>query len=290
MAESDDTRTIDQQPAGRDEAPPRTSLVPDRRTIGRYRLSYEIASGGQASVYVGVTDGPGGFEKVVAVKVLHRHGADARQRHGARSLGPSPGDETRRCALIAETRDVTWSEGHGSRRRLDGGDEEQTRHGIAWLGASRRVHLRSSSIPDSERVAPDATLADVPRRARDRSIRAARRRQLWAPDRALDAPPITSSTSGLGGRGALRERRPTQRGRGCGRREPRSRDACGRAAGARVESPRPSRCVERQVWSARPGSASPVLRQRRWRCSVEHPRDVRATTRQRPRCPRPLPT
>ncbi len=66
-SEVDETRTL-----GRSDAP-RASLVPERRTIGRYRLSYEIASGGQAAVYVGVTDGPGGFEKVVAVKVLHRH-------------------------------------------------------------------------------------------------------------------------------------------------------------------------------------------------------------------------
>jgi hypothetical protein len=46
---------------------------PTRRTIGRYRLTHEIATGGQATVYLGVAEGPAGFEKVVAVKVLHPH-------------------------------------------------------------------------------------------------------------------------------------------------------------------------------------------------------------------------
>ena len=57
---------------------PMMTVRPTRRMIGRYRLSYELASGGQATVYVGVAEGPSGFEKVVAIKVLHgRHAKDA---------------------------------------------------------------------------------------------------------------------------------------------------------------------------------------------------------------------
>jgi len=37
---------------------PIAQVRPTRRRIGRYRLSYEIATGGQATVYVGVAEGP----------------------------------------------------------------------------------------------------------------------------------------------------------------------------------------------------------------------------------------
>lgn len=42
---------------------------PDR--IGRYELCAEIASGGMGRVYLGRVRGPGGFEKLVAVKTVH---------------------------------------------------------------------------------------------------------------------------------------------------------------------------------------------------------------------------
>jgi eukaryotic-like serine/threonine-protein kinase len=54
---------------------PRTSegklVVPAR--LGRYDLYGEIASGGVATVYLGRMIGKAGFERTVAVKVLHRH-------------------------------------------------------------------------------------------------------------------------------------------------------------------------------------------------------------------------
>ena len=40
---------------------------------GRYEALHRIASGGMASVYLGRTRGPGGFERLVALKVMHDH-------------------------------------------------------------------------------------------------------------------------------------------------------------------------------------------------------------------------
>ncbi|MDP3277836.1 MAG: protein kinase [Deltaproteobacteria bacterium] len=43
------------------------------RRVGRYLLLTEIASGGMASVHLGCTQGVGGFQRVVAVKLCHPH-------------------------------------------------------------------------------------------------------------------------------------------------------------------------------------------------------------------------
>ncbi len=48
-----------------EEAPP--------ERIGRYELRYELASGGMASVYLALVNGVAGFEKLVALKRIHRH-------------------------------------------------------------------------------------------------------------------------------------------------------------------------------------------------------------------------
>ena len=45
--------------------------VPER--IGRYELCFELASGGMATVYLARVDGASGFEKLVALKRIHRH-------------------------------------------------------------------------------------------------------------------------------------------------------------------------------------------------------------------------
>ncbi|UCF46204.1 MAG: hypothetical protein JSU89_03200, partial [Myxococcales bacterium] len=50
-------------------APERTS--PER--IGRYELCFELASGGMATVYLARIDGLSGFEKLIALKRIHRH-------------------------------------------------------------------------------------------------------------------------------------------------------------------------------------------------------------------------
>jgi len=40
---------------------------------GRYRLCFEVASGGMATVYLALYQGPVGFERVVALKTIHPH-------------------------------------------------------------------------------------------------------------------------------------------------------------------------------------------------------------------------
>ena len=52
------------------------SVRPERAAperIGRYELCFELASGGMASVYLARIDGASGFEKLVALKRIHRH-------------------------------------------------------------------------------------------------------------------------------------------------------------------------------------------------------------------------
>src|SRR4030081_2113394 len=41
--------------------------------LGRYRVVDEIGIGGMASVHLGRMDGPGGFQKWVAIKRIHPH-------------------------------------------------------------------------------------------------------------------------------------------------------------------------------------------------------------------------
>ncbi|MEM8608492.1 MAG: serine/threonine-protein kinase [Myxococcota bacterium] len=61
--------TIDVLPVDDFVEPERTA--PER--IGRYELCFELASGGMASVYLARIDGASGFEKLVALKRIHRH-------------------------------------------------------------------------------------------------------------------------------------------------------------------------------------------------------------------------
>lgn len=44
-----------------------------RRWVGRYELIHRLAHGGMATVYLGRAKGKAGFEKIVAVKVIHPH-------------------------------------------------------------------------------------------------------------------------------------------------------------------------------------------------------------------------
>ena len=43
------------------------------RILGRYRLCFELATGGMAKVYLARAQGPAGFEKLVALKQIHEH-------------------------------------------------------------------------------------------------------------------------------------------------------------------------------------------------------------------------
>lgn len=49
------------------------SVSPVDQRLGRYRLFFEIASGGMATVYLARTDGYSGFDKMVALKRIHPH-------------------------------------------------------------------------------------------------------------------------------------------------------------------------------------------------------------------------
>src|SRR5688500_2349246 len=54
-----------------DESPP--ERVEGERRFGRYRLCFELASGGMGTVYLARSEGPNGFEKLVALKRVHQH-------------------------------------------------------------------------------------------------------------------------------------------------------------------------------------------------------------------------
>src|SRR5688500_2571176 len=54
-----------------DESPP--ERVEGERQFGRYRLCFELASGGMGTVYLARAEGPSGFEKLVALKRIHAH-------------------------------------------------------------------------------------------------------------------------------------------------------------------------------------------------------------------------
>lgn len=49
------------------------SAVPSRRLLGRYEIVAEIASGGMGTVFLARLEGVGGFQRLVAVKLMHRH-------------------------------------------------------------------------------------------------------------------------------------------------------------------------------------------------------------------------
>src|SRR5690606_6613155 len=49
------------------------------RSFGRYRLAYQLASGGMGTVFLARAAGPAGFEKLVALKRIHPHMATDRR-------------------------------------------------------------------------------------------------------------------------------------------------------------------------------------------------------------------
>ena len=53
--------------------PTAESITPENRVLGRYRLRYLVAQGGMASVYLAQNQAGEGFERWVAVKVVHPH-------------------------------------------------------------------------------------------------------------------------------------------------------------------------------------------------------------------------
>lgn len=51
----------------------REGSVGPRRWVGRYELIHRLAHGGMATVYLGRAKGKAGFEKIVAIKIIHPH-------------------------------------------------------------------------------------------------------------------------------------------------------------------------------------------------------------------------
>lgn len=47
--------------------------MPSRRLLGRYEIVAEIAKGGMGTVYLARLEGVGGFQRLVAIKLMHRH-------------------------------------------------------------------------------------------------------------------------------------------------------------------------------------------------------------------------
>ena len=92
--------------------------------LGRYRVVDEIGIGGMASVHLARMDGPGGFQKWVAIKKIHPHLVEDESfvqmfldeaRVAARHLAPQ---RRARCSTSASTTTRTgsrWSTSTASR-------------------------------------------------------------------------------------------------------------------------------------------------------------------------------
>ncbi|MBI4817971.1 MAG: protein kinase [Deltaproteobacteria bacterium] len=60
-------------PQKRASSRPRREHAPHGETLGRYRLLGELGHGGMAFLYLARAEGPAGFGRLVAIKVLHTH-------------------------------------------------------------------------------------------------------------------------------------------------------------------------------------------------------------------------
>ena len=71
-----ETKVIDHDSKAGKQRPTRVTgvdLLSNHRLIGRYELIHRLGHGGMANVYLGRASGTAGFEKLVAVKVIHPH-------------------------------------------------------------------------------------------------------------------------------------------------------------------------------------------------------------------------
>ena len=68
-----------------------SSSLDGARTLGSYQLLSQLAVGGMAEIYVARTHGVGGFEKLVALKVIHPNfSSDPNIAAAAANLGDIP--------------------------------------------------------------------------------------------------------------------------------------------------------------------------------------------------------
>lgn len=76
---AEQTRSGDAQSPPRPAASFRPAVPAPPERIGRYQLCFELASGGMANVYLARAQGSPGFQKLVALKRIHKHLAEERQ-------------------------------------------------------------------------------------------------------------------------------------------------------------------------------------------------------------------
>jgi serine/threonine-protein kinase len=73
MAAELETKVLDQGSKTKGESAKVVDLLAVDRAIGRYELIHRLGHGGMATVYLGRATGRAGFERLVAVKVIHPH-------------------------------------------------------------------------------------------------------------------------------------------------------------------------------------------------------------------------
>lgn len=73
MEAEPETKVIDHESTTKGRSAPRLDALGVGKTVGRYELIHRLGHGGMAAVYLGRATGRAGFEKLVAVKVIHPH-------------------------------------------------------------------------------------------------------------------------------------------------------------------------------------------------------------------------
>lgn len=73
MEAEPETKVLDRESATQDKHASVLDSLGVGKTVGRYALIHRLGHGGMAAVYLGRATGRAGFEKLVAVKVIHPH-------------------------------------------------------------------------------------------------------------------------------------------------------------------------------------------------------------------------
>jgi serine/threonine protein kinase len=73
MEAEPDTKVIDREPTSKGRSASMHDPLGVGKTVGRYELIHRLGHGGMAAVFLGRATGRAGFEKLVAVKVIHPH-------------------------------------------------------------------------------------------------------------------------------------------------------------------------------------------------------------------------
>src|SRR5687767_11395671 len=68
-----ETKVVDRESKTKGDSAKVLDLLAVHRSIGRYELIHRLGHGGMATVYLGRATGKAGFERLVAVKVIHPH-------------------------------------------------------------------------------------------------------------------------------------------------------------------------------------------------------------------------